>query len=273
VVVTTGPQHRRTRTIVEVQRRGKRVEIGHLGDWVEKMRAVGAQHLVCVSTVGYPASVTDKAARLGPTVRLATLKDLEQGSPLLQGVFGNFVSLGCTLTGLPHVEILVKDPARMPAEAPRLSSGQVPAFRSAEGETFSMDELVKRLLHQLPARHTLPLGKHVIPFESSDSFDLLAAPSVGPVRLRIAAEVTIHKERSASEVREYKQEGDALAWVMMGEVHRADDSAIGVTITFRPGPDRRLAPQLMNLDGLGDGDVLSAAVGSWSTGTLVFKKG
>src|SRR5262245_34193638 len=79
VVVTTGPQHRRTRTIVEVQRRGKKAEVAHFDAWVAKMRAVGAQHLVCVSTAGYPSSVADKAAQLGPTVRLATLKELERG--------------------------------------------------------------------------------------------------------------------------------------------------------------------------------------------------
>ena len=271
VVVTTGPAHRRTRTIVEVQRRGKKVAIGHLGDWTEKMRAVGAQHLVCVSTVGYPSSVTDKAARLGPTVRLATLKELEQGSPLLQGVFGNVMSVGGSVTGVPHLELLVKDPARLPSQPGRLPSGQMPAFRSANGETLSLDQIVKRLLHDHPALYTLPAGKHVVPFESSDSFDFLPDPGMGPVRLRIAAEVMITKGTSPAEVREYKQENDALAWVMMGEVHGAN-SVVSTTITFRPGPDGRLAPQLMNLDGVTDGDVVSVKVGPWNTGTLVFRK-
>jgi hypothetical protein len=271
IVVTTGPAHRRTRTIVEVQRRGKKVEIGHLGDWTEKMRAVGAQHLVCVSTVGYPSSVTDKAARFGPTVRLATLKELEKGSPVLQGVFGNVISVGCEVTGISHLELLVKDPARLPSEPGRLQSGQVPAFRASDGETFSLDQLVKRLLHEHPTALSMPAGKHVIPFESSESFDFLPDPRMSPIRLRIAAKVVITKGTSPAEVREYKQEGDALAWVMMGEIHGAN-SVISAAVTFRPGPDGRLAPQLMNLGGVTDGDVVSVKVGTWDTGTLVFRK-
>jgi hypothetical protein len=190
----------------------------------------------------------------------------------LQGVFGKVVAVGSEVTGVPHLELLVKDPARLPAEPGRLQSGQVPAFRSVDGETFSLDQLVKRLLHQHPTALTLPVGKHVVPFESSDSFYVLHDPGLGPVRLRIAVEVVITKETSPAEVREYKQEGDALAWVMMGEIHSPSGNPISTTITFRAGPDGRLAPQLMNLDGVTDGDVFSVKVGPWDTGTLVFRK-
>lgn len=41
------------------------------------MQEVGAQHLICVSTRGYPSSIIEEANRIGPTVRLLTLKEID----------------------------------------------------------------------------------------------------------------------------------------------------------------------------------------------------
>lgn len=80
--------YRLTRTIVEVQKRSGSVEIGHFDGWLEKMKSVGAQHLICVSEKPFPKSVKTKASRIGPSVILMTLKDIDQSNT----VFAPFLS-------------------------------------------------------------------------------------------------------------------------------------------------------------------------------------
>jgi len=64
-------------------KRNKRPDITTFHGWVQKMREVGAQQLICVSAKGYSDSVVDEVAtRLGPTVKLLTLEDLEAGKEL-----------------------------------------------------------------------------------------------------------------------------------------------------------------------------------------------
>jgi tetratricopeptide (TPR) repeat protein len=77
VVITSGEKPRETITIVEVQKRNSKPDITTFHGWVEKMREVGAQHLICVSALGYPRSIIEEANRIGPTVRLLTLKEIE----------------------------------------------------------------------------------------------------------------------------------------------------------------------------------------------------
>jgi hypothetical protein len=78
VVLKLGRPPRQFVAIVEVQDRTSKVKIGTLGDWWQKMHAVGAQSLICVSTLDYPQSVKDEVAKkLGPSVTLVTLRELE----------------------------------------------------------------------------------------------------------------------------------------------------------------------------------------------------
>src|SRR5262249_3205465 len=148
VVVTTGPAHRRTRTIIEVQRRGKKVDVLHFDGWLAKMRALGAQHLVCVSVAGYPASVIEKAARIGPTVRLVTLKELQRNSPLLQGALGKW-KVGWRhegTRGYPQIELLVEDRSHpLPTGRPALRFEE-PSFRTHAGEVLSLNQIAQRAL-------------------------------------------------------------------------------------------------------------------------------
>lgn len=75
VVIEEGVEPRVTRSIVEVQKRAAKPTINDFNGWVEKLKEVGAQHLICVSAKGFSRSVREKADLLGPTVRLITLKD------------------------------------------------------------------------------------------------------------------------------------------------------------------------------------------------------
>ena len=91
IVITSGQPPRQTITIVEVQKRKSRPNINTFHGWIEKMREVGAQHLICVSALGFPQSIIDDVAmRYGPTVRLTTLKELEELN-IAGFVLGNFL--------------------------------------------------------------------------------------------------------------------------------------------------------------------------------------
>jgi len=77
IVIKHGRPPRQTISIVEVQKRNRKVDINTFGGWCEKLREVGAQHLICVSQVGFPQSIREKAKQTGPSVRLLTLKEME----------------------------------------------------------------------------------------------------------------------------------------------------------------------------------------------------
>lgn len=80
IVIVSGQEPRQTISIVEVQDRSRRPDLTIFHGWITKMQEVGAQHLICVSALGYPESIiNDVAQRFGPTVRLMTLKELEEG--------------------------------------------------------------------------------------------------------------------------------------------------------------------------------------------------
>jgi hypothetical protein len=83
VVITYGQEPRQSIAIVEVQKRRKKPDINTFHGWLRKMSEVGAQQLICVSALGYPESVIDDVAtRIGPTVKLMTLEELESaGEP------------------------------------------------------------------------------------------------------------------------------------------------------------------------------------------------
>jgi hypothetical protein len=79
VVIRSGPPHRQTLTIVEVQDRKRPVEIGHFRNWVLKREQVGAQHLYCVSRLPFSKTIKEQAVQSGHTIKLITLEKLDDG--------------------------------------------------------------------------------------------------------------------------------------------------------------------------------------------------
>lgn len=93
IVIISGKEPRLTTTIVEVQRRKSRVDINTFNGWLEKIREIGAQHLICVSKQSFPMSIIEKASQLGNTVLLINLKDfnLVESIPLkLENTLGYY---------------------------------------------------------------------------------------------------------------------------------------------------------------------------------------
>jgi hypothetical protein len=272
VVVTTGPPNRRTRTIVEVQRRGRVVDISHFDAWVAKMRAVGAQHLICVSALGFPVSVKAKALQSGPSVRLVTLKELEQGSRLLQGAFGRMELREVGTRNFPSVEFLVKDPALL--SLPRGAFLQHEAtFRNSAGELLSLNQIAQRLLHQDSTSDLLADGLHLLHYETADAVVYEPDPRAGPARLKFTAEVAVRTTPLACEVLEYAQapEQSPLAWALLGRATKAsNDGEYEVRITFSASADGRLEPGVIDVDGWTSGDIFTADVLGRRAGPVQF---
>ena len=76
VVITSGSNARKTVTLVEVQDRTSKVSIGTFCDWLEKLKEVGANHLICISRLEFPESIKEKAMLEGNRVLLIHLKEL-----------------------------------------------------------------------------------------------------------------------------------------------------------------------------------------------------
>jgi hypothetical protein len=93
VVIRSGPKHRKTLTIIEIQDRTSKVDINTFNGWLSKLEEVGAQHLICVSRLEFPESIKEKALLSGHKVKLITLKEISEDKipfGLLKFVFNYF---------------------------------------------------------------------------------------------------------------------------------------------------------------------------------------
>jgi hypothetical protein len=276
VVVTAGPEHRRTRTIVEAQRRGKKVEIGHFDAWVAKMRAVGAQHLICVSAAGYPESVIAKAARMGPTVRLITLRELQKDGAAALGdaIRGKFMVETTGTTTFPEVGFET-DSATM-ASLQGSPGGEllqhVEAFRLDDGTRLSLNGVAQRLIaHQPHLLRGLRDGEHRVALGTSEYITYLLRDPPVRVKVRVVAMVKIQRLLVPCELHEYRQidEDGATHWLQIAQAPRPDGLApYQITVVFAPGPDGRLQPKTINILGAVAGDMVSARAGNHQVGPV-----
>jgi len=245
VVVTSGIPPRTTRTIVEVQRRGKKVEVGHFDGWVTKMRDVGAQHLVCVSATGFPASIIAKAARLGPTVRLLTLKEITRDSPLLAGLFSRpFRMIVYDTERIFNLQLKEVPPQAYVDFNERL-------FRTAVGEVVSLSEIAMTLY--IPAINAEPEGEHRLnDLEPAEEFVFLPFPQAGPTRIRFSVVATKRTFPLVLDAFEYRQIDDpaAQAWAVVATGQRDATTEYAVQVTFRPDSTGRLVPSSVHLEGM-----------------------
>ncbi len=75
IVIRTGTPPRQTITLVEVQDRGSKVKINDFRGWKEKLKNVGAQHLICVSKHEFSKTIKEQASLSGSSIMLVTLKE------------------------------------------------------------------------------------------------------------------------------------------------------------------------------------------------------
>lgn len=266
IVVTTGPPFRRTRTIVEVQRRGRKVERAHFDAWVDKMYAVGAQHLVCVSAVGYSSSIIARAAQLGPTVRLATLSDLKGNHGLLHAAFGSATLRIVEVPEIDNLRILTAA-ARGTIAAPDGVELEQPTYRNSQGEVFSTIDLANRAASMIGDK--LPLGVHRVELGTEDGLTLISAPLAGSFRLSFVLTVSVVSATFEFEAFEYRQldEGKPWAWALVGMTARPDGKGVFTAkLTFRPQADGRITQHGALVEGVLPGETLRARFGDTEVG-------
>lgn len=90
IVITSGPKHRKTITIIEAQDRTTQVDINTFNGWIAKLDEVGAQHLICVSRLEFPESIKEKAIIQGNKVKLINLRDADPTEIPLSFLKSNF---------------------------------------------------------------------------------------------------------------------------------------------------------------------------------------
>lgn len=221
IVIEAGKKPRVTTSIVEAQKRKDKPEIGEFDGWIEKMREVGAQHLICVSKTGYPKSIEEKADQIGPTVRLLTLKQLEQGNwPLPPTVFSDFLLMVQydKLVGLEMVfgHLVKKDPNQ------KLPSPHDKVFRS-KGHLMSITDIIDwhlfgkpENIDELPKNNQFSLvvtyGKEI---ETIFEYKTHTGLWVPLQTLKIHIKLQIHQKEIAWESMMYEQrDWGEIAWVL-----------------------------------------------------------
>jgi hypothetical protein len=256
VVITRGSHPRQTITIVEVQKRQSKPDINTFNGWVEKMREVGAQSLICVSVKGFPSSILSKVAnQIGPTVRLMTLANLANPNmlglvmmPFLVHRTGQFriKSIGTVQIQL-LAETLGSDRLEINTDDKLFTVG------GAESP-LSLNELVSQSLTTANISEAMLTRGEREPESYSAVLELMSTDSTEPdlwitvsgkrfkVRsLPVTLAIDTKSSRIPLEILGYSQEtvDGELAWVAMasGEV---DGKAIQSQIVFKAGADQNL---------------------------------
>jgi hypothetical protein len=261
VVVTTGQPPRETRTIVEVQRRGRKVELVIFQGWVLKMRDVGAQHLICVSMVGFPKSVMDHARLLGPTVRLVTLHELEEGRWPADFAFGFVEEILCDIVACRDVQFL---PIAGTGAIPTAGSLKLdePCFLDSQGASMSLNDIARRAVHKADIG-TENEGTSQFRFRTSDPFRYTSGDGTSAmVRLDCTVEVRVSRRKMPVTVHSYEQVSDAdpIAWLMRAS--GGGDEQTELQVTYRAGVDGRLIPGEITYSGFEPGDEFSIGIGA-----------
>lgn len=243
VVIEEGEEPRITRTIVEVQKRKRKPTVAEFDGWYTKMREVGAQHLLCVSEVGFPSSIERKAERIGPTVRLLTLSQVEDDGSLLPSLIASprmRVVQYEQLTGLrlEHEHVVRQDP-----------SGELPSpfakvFRVAGERPISVTDLMDQHLFGNPGNlETLPSNGSVITlgvdFKQLTNLEHLTVDGkwVRLKSLKIAMRLSVAETEIEWEDAKYDQLGFGdMGWALKGTAIVAGDKVEMVAPLKHLGP-------------------------------------
>lgn len=248
VVLRFGKAPRDSLTIVEVQKRNRRPDITTFHGWVAKMREVGAQQLICVSSLGYPQSIVDEVAtRLGPTVKLLRLEDLAKGATL--SPFHLFPNL---LETKPKFSVVDLGPLRI--------EGPVPMFQmqlrldeqvfsvEAEEQLISLDELIARALNAtdeiaLPPPHEMANWSKTVTANIDSSHQVKFhhdGKALHVANLPVSVRITLDSRLTPIPVHElrYSQESldGELAWVTRTTLQQ-QDRQVEITIVVKPDKD------------------------------------
>lgn len=218
VVITCGKSPRKTISIVEVQDRNTKVDIVHFDGWVQKMRDVGAQHLICVSRKGFPESVIEKAKKIGPTVRLVELEEIDHigALPYTELTFVHYV--------ISEFHVSIDKGSSIPNNFTLEVQDKIFLFA---GKKCSILDIASYFIYK--NEDTIPENDVITP--STDDILSFSAPDEGHLLYILyqhkSVKVTFHAEikysrlvyKAAIRSFTYKQIGtDPFAWFLIAEV-------------------------------------------------------
>lgn len=205
VVIRYGGPEREFLTIVEVQKRSRKVGIATFQSWCVKRDEVGANCLIAVSEKGFTADAVEAARDQGNRARLLTLTDLQSGFwPV--NIVGRKASVMIKTHNPKREGILIT------VDGPS-GSGQ---FKMAEkvfrrsGRLLSLVDLAEEAFDAIPQLTFLGVGEHVYPLHiepgSADPMTLLFEGKELPVRrVKMVDQVTIRRTDVPLTLSEYVQ--------------------------------------------------------------------
>lgn len=227
VIILRNSGPRQTLTIVEVQNRGKKVEIGDYGGWCQKRDEVGANCVICVSEQGFPESVITHAKTQRDRVRLLTLSEL-QGEHWPVHIVGKemrFVEVG---TELVNMQPVIDSNIVRPNKTVKIKN-ETPIFRlGSSNRLLSSLELSRKVTQLQPEFQHLPVGvvarRTIFRTPPGTHFDITLDGETTPLNA-VIFDVKLHVKRlriplSCSDYVQYDHHGelgDALAYAITGE--------------------------------------------------------
>jgi hypothetical protein len=245
VAIYFGNPPRQTIAIVEVQKRKRKPDITTFHGWLRKMQEVGAQQLFCVSALGYPKSIIDDVqSRIGPTVKLLTMEDLDSGdrtSPftLAQFILDTSPKYQITDIGTPKVAS-ARDTSLC------LNTGDRIISIGSGNERFSLDELLSTALNNFPnlpqpAPHEIEGWVQLITLPLESFFEStwlhLDNESIQVIEWTVGLRLLVEAKTIPIPVTnlEYKQEAldGAIAWVAHTQFNHKGQS-LELTVVVMP---------------------------------------
>jgi hypothetical protein len=262
IVITSGVEPRRTVTIVEVQDRKSKPDINTFHGWVRKMQEVGAQHLICVSALGYPESiVNDVALRYGPTVRLMTLQELEERR--LPGlVFERFLYHRTPSFSFESYGSLKLESKPADREGIELHSNE-PIFSIDENEELlSLSDLVTQVLkeqvaHEFANNNTLEPTEYLAKLSLGSTERALWLHIEGErfkvLGLDVTVKVTSRIDEIPLSLYSYRQEfyEGELCWASTA-TGKVGDKDVEIHVLFRPNEEGYLSIVSVHVKGVED---------------------
>ena len=257
VVIQNGEPPRQTFSIVEVQKRGRKVDVNEFRGWCGKRDKVGAQHLLCVSESGFPKSVIEEAEQEGASVRLLTLAELEWEDWPIKVIGGAIIFIEVSPHDLKHMNLVCDGP---PVEVEVKRNAQV-FTRTDSAGLLTPDDLALEAVrsqrefqfleegdHPVRAQYVPPSGislKFVMDSQTTllkaVNLELMVRVARTPLPLTCSEYVQIDYNGSL-----------AFALTASGKVA---DNQVDARLIFRPHGSGLLRPVSFEVDGLPAGAV------------------
>jgi hypothetical protein len=266
VVIEIGQVPRMLRTIVEVQNRNHRVKPNDFRGWCQKMKDVGANRLICVSTKPFPQSIKDKVLKeYGLSVLLVRLEALELNQWPFQIVNNAMKILK------PIVEIdgsirpnplLMFNPEQNPFQE---LTGQIFCGSSLQNVIQRSDDSVRlpladlinegvRLMNDFPDLDRLPEGNHKVTMQwHPKNVTFCYNNKMAPIQKVIAVyNVQIRATLFPFEVSSYTQVGhNPLAWIVRA-TGKLDGEDAEIRFTCNPTKDGHYSMSIPQVFGVKD---------------------